>query len=194
MPSKKRILIPEGKYHLTARGVHKRDIFKDEQDYYMYIAILKNSLRYYEELNYEIICYCLMRNHVHLLIKIDRSSLAFIMNRTHSMYAKYFNSKYDYEGHLFQERYFSEIIKDDVHMLEVSRYIHLNPVRAKIVKSPQEYRYSSYNGYIGKAEDSFIKTEYILKYFILSGRYKNLQRTYKKFVESAINITPGVVP
>jgi len=135
-----------------------------------------------------------MRNHVHLLVKIDRVSLAAIMNRTHSMYAKYFNNKYDYEGHLFQERYFSELIKDDVHMLEVSRYIHLNPVRAKIVKSPHEYAYSSYNEYIGNLENNFIKMEYVLKYFLLSGKYMNLQRTYKRFVESAINTIPGVVP
>ncbi|MGN2368633.1 transposase [Clostridium cagae] len=124
-------------YHITTRGNRRSKIFLDEQDFRVYLNKLEDSLHYYDYLNYQLISYCLMSNHVHLMIKTGKEPLTRIMGRLNSTYTKYFNKKYNYIGHLFQSRYFSELIKDDKQILETSRYIHLNPVRANIVKKPE---------------------------------------------------------
>lgn len=90
-----------------------------------------------------------MDNHVHLMIKTDIEPLGKLMERISASYTRYFNKKYNYIGHLFQERYFSELIKSDRQMLEISKYIHLNPVKAKMVETAGAYIWSSYNIIIG---------------------------------------------
>lgn len=144
MSTPTRAWFPGASYHITNRGNHKETIFLDNEDYRTYLSIIKNTLEFYKELNYKLICYCLMSNHVHLLLKTDSQEPSFFMRRINSLYAKYFNEKYDYVGHLFQERYFSNIITSEFELLEISRYIHLNPVKANIVKSPTDYKWSSY--------------------------------------------------
>lgn len=143
--TKRRIWIPGASYHITNRGNHKEDIFLEEVDYYIYLSLIKNTLHFYKEYNYKLISYCLMKNHVHMLLKTDKYDPSYFMRRLSSMYAKYFNNKYECVGHLFQERYYSNTITSVIELLEVSRYIHLNPVRANITKLPEEYRWSSYN-------------------------------------------------
>lgn len=184
MTTKTRIWYPGCTYHIIARGNHKSDIFKEKSDFKMYLVLMKECLKYYGEYNYEIICYCLMTNHVHLLIKTNKKEVAYFIGRLHSIYAKYFNQKYDYVGHLYQDRYFAEPIKDDKHILDASRYIHLNPVKAKIVNLPEQYEYSSYSMYIGLQEENLIQSDNILYYF--NGK----RELYKKFVQG----TPGVEP
>lgn len=157
MTTRRRVWIEGASYHITNRGNRKEIIFREEYDFYVYIAILKNTLKFYEEYNYKVVAYCLMTNHVHLLIKTEKQDPSTFMRRLNSMYAKYFNDKYEYEGHLFQGRYYSNIITSIIEMLEVSRYIHLNPVKAKIVRMPQEYKWSSYNKTIGSENDRVIK-------------------------------------
>lgn len=157
MTTRRRVWIEGASYHITNRGNRKEIIFREEYDFYVYIAILKNTLKFYEEYNYKVVAYCLMTNHVHLLIKTEKQDPSTFMRRLNSMYAKYFNDKYEYEGHLFQGRYYSNIITSIIEMLEVSRYIHLNPVKAKIVRMPEEYKWSSYNKTIGSENDRVIK-------------------------------------
>lgn len=179
-------MVPGCTYHITARGNHKDDIFKDKSDFDMYLILIKECLKYYEEYNYEIICYCLMSNHVHLLIRANNKETAYLIRRLHSMYTKYFNNKYDFVGHLYQDRYSSKLIKDDIQLLQTSRYIHLNPVRAKIVNFPQEYVYSSYSMYTGLKKEKLINSSRILNYFM----EENNRELYQRFVES----TPEVIP
>lgn len=159
MVTKCRVWLLGGIYHITIRGNRKESIFLEEYDYYVYLSILKNNLQFYKEDNYKIISYCLMRNHVHLLIKTDKKDPSYFMRRLNSMYARYFNNKYEYVGHLFQERYYSNAVTSVIELLEVSRYIHLNPVRAKIVKRAEEYKFSSYNKIIGENISSNILRE-----------------------------------
>ena len=183
MPTKKREWYPYASYHITARGNHRNDIFKDEEDFVYYLSLIKETVDYYIYDKYHIISYCLMDNHVHILIKIGEKPLGQFIGRINSKYAKYYNKKYNYIGHLFQDRYFSEIIESDAQMLETSRYIHLNPVRAKMVEKPENYEWSSYSMYIGNGKENFICSNRILSYF------KNKNRElYKKYVESAIII------
>ena len=145
MASPKRPWVAGAIYHITNRGNRQEIIFRESIDYIVYLGILKETLKFYEDDNYKLISYCLMSNHVHLLLKTGTKDPSFFMRRVNSMYARYFNSKYQYIGHLFQGRYFSNLINNVIELLEVSRYIHLNPVRAKMVDSPEKYMWSSYN-------------------------------------------------
>ena len=110
MSTKKRVWIEDGSCHITARGNRRNDIFKDEEDFGYYRTLLKEVQECYMN-DYEIAAYCLMYNHVHILISTKYRHLSFFISRINSIYTKYFNKKYNYIGHLFQDRYFSELIE-----------------------------------------------------------------------------------
>ena len=164
-------------YHVMSRGNHKNDIFRDPQDYRVYLKILREAK---EELDFEICSYCLMTNHVHLVIETNEISISDIMKKVNMHYSIYFNRKYDLVGHLFQGRYKAQIIEKDNYILEVSRYIHLNPIRANMVENPQDYKWSSYSMYIGLLKERLINSEKILSYF----KKENSRHLYKVFVET----------
>lgn len=170
-------------YHITVRGNHRNDIFRDEEDFQVYLTMLEESFIYYSNLGYELICYCLMDNHVHLMVLTGKEPLTRLMRRINSMYTKYFNKKYNYIGHLFQAKYHAEIIFDDKQFLEATRYVHLNPVKANMVEKPAEYEWSSYSMLIGEREEKLIKSELIHKYF----KYEDRFGLYKEFVEAKLN-------
>jgi REP element-mobilizing transposase RayT len=180
----KRIWYPGAIYHITARGNHRNDVFRDDADFGMYLILMKDCLKYYEKYKYELICYCFMTNHIHLLIRANEKEIANFIRRLHSMYSRYFNHKYNYIGHLWQDKYYAQLIKDDSQMMETSRYIHLNPVRANMVIKPEEYLWSSYGMFIGEKEEKLISSEKILSYF----KEENKRELYKDFVEKAIKI------
>ena len=187
MPTIKRNWYPGGSYHVTARGNHKENIFSKKEDFAYYLTLVKEAVEYYRNDKYEIISYCLMDNHVHLLIKTGEKPLGQFIGRINSKYAKYYNKKYNCIGHLFQDRYFSELIESNSQMLETSRYIHLNPVRAKMTEKPENYEWSSYSMYIGNQKEDLIHSGQILSYFISNGR-----ESYKTYVESVkLETTPG---
>lgn len=123
-------------------------------------------------------CYCLMSNHVHLQIATDDTEIWTIMKKINWSYSKYFNKKYDKVGHLFQNRYYSDIIEDDAYLLQTSKYIHLNPVKAGIVDQPIKYPWSSYGVYMGVYKNSLIHEDDTLVYF----QYD--RSLYKEYVES----------
>ena len=120
-----------------------------------------------------------MDNHVHLLVKTEDKPLALFIGRINSMYAKYYNKKYNYTGHLFQGRFFSEIIESEIQLIETSKYIHLNPVRAKIVERPESYEWSSYSMYIGDQKEDLINSVKVLSCFNFNSR-----ELYRKYVEN----------
>ena len=179
MSVKAKTWYPDTSYHITARGNRRNDIFKDEEDFQIYLTLMENALDYYEN-KFNIVCYCLMDNHVHLMIQTKDMHYKYFITRVNSIYAKFFNHKYNYIGHLYQDRYFSEIIETDSQSLETSRYIHLNPMRANMVTKPEAYKWSSYSMYIGSTKEKLINSKSILNYF------KNRQ-DYKTFVEQGIN-------
>ena len=163
-----RIWEPGMIYHITTRGNSKEIIFREESDFEVYLMFLKDALIYYADLNYEIICFCLMSNHVHLMLKCNKSEPENFMRRLNSKYTRYFNIKYGYVGHLFQGRYFAEPITNINHLLETSRYIHMNPVKAKIISMPDLYRWSS------------------VHYYINSSKYKNKSMYNDNFINNKI--------
>ncbi|MBZ9688912.1 transposase [Clostridium estertheticum] len=168
-------------YHITCRGNRRSDIFKDDEDFQVYLEIIKEAIEHFNN-DYEITCYCLMDNHIHILLKTKERHMKDFMARVSSIYAKFFNDKYNYIGHLYQDRYFAELIESDSQMLDTSRYIHLNPVKANMVEKPEDYNWSSYSMYIGEKEEKLITSKDVLSYF-KKGKEREL---YKKFVETAI--------
>lgn len=181
MSRKNRVWYPGVVMHITSRGNRKNDIFREVEDYEFYLFSIEECMEYFNS-EFEVLGYALMTNHIHLQIQTKQKHIGFFMKRLNNFYAKYFNNKYNYIVHLFQERYRSEIINSVRYMLEASRYIHLNPVRASMVKKPEEYKWSSYNVYIGRRNESIINSENILGYF----RKENCRELYKIYVESAM--------
>ena len=175
MARKKREWYPGAIYHITTRGNHKNDIFRDGEDYVIYMRFLQESI---ESFKSKLICYCLMTNHVHLIIETGNITISELMKKLNFLYTKNFNVKYNLVGHLFQGRYFSELIQTDSYLLEASKYLHLNPVKAKMVDLPESYKWSSYKMYIGTMEEDLITSSKILSYF----QGENRQR-YKVYVE-----------
>ena len=188
MTNKKREWYPGAILHITARGNHRNDIFKDEEDFHVYCNFLECGIEYFKG-KFQICCYCLMDNHVHILIKTEDIHISNFIARVHSIYARYFNTKYKYIGHLYQDRYHTEIIEDDSQLLSTSRYIHLNPVRANMVENPEDYEWSSYKIYIGKEKEKLISSERIFLYFKKENKY-NL---YREFVQNGIRTNVDVV-
>lgn len=183
MSRKLRVWYENACYHITCRGNHRNDLFRDEADFGMYLELLSFALKSFVDTPYQIISYCLMDNHVHLLIRTSTRHIGDFMKRLNMSYAIYFNKKYNYIGHLFQDRFFSELVTDDTQLLEISRYIHLNPVRAKMVDFPEDYPWSSYRYLIGTSNICCIHPYCIWNYF----NSKDAPRLYKVFVESKLS-------
>ena len=138
-------------YHVIQRGNERKNIFLDDKDK---VKFLDTLARTKGKFNCKVYAYCLMNNHVHLVIDTNGSDISQLMKSLNVSYVMYFNRKYERCGHLFQDRFKSEIIDNDQYLLEVSRYIHLNPVRAKIVKNAADYPWSSYLSYIGRDDNN----------------------------------------
>lgn len=181
MVRKPRIWFPGAMYHIMCRGNHKGEIFWDDQDRQYYRSIIKQVKVSH---SFELHAYCLMDNHVHLHIETRDIEIGKIMKRINMLYAIFYNHKYQSVGHLFQGRYKSVLIKDDAHHLQITRYIHLNPVRAKISPRPEDYPWSSYRDFIGdNAECALVNIEKTLNYF-------NEPRVdgYKDYLESELKL------
>lgn len=178
-----RIEYPDAYYHVTARGNERKDIFKNDLDREKFFSYLDTAFMRYGAV---IHAYCLMNNHYHLLIETPDGNLSQIMRHINGAYTNYYNAKRKRAGHLFQGRYKAILINADEYAGELSRYIHLNPVRAGMVSNPEEYRWSSYMAYIGKEKKpKWLRTEFILNYF---GREtREAQQKYKDFVNSMID-------
>ncbi len=137
-------------YHITSRGNDRQDIFFSKVDYEKFKEYLDKSQ---EKYGYSLHCYILMTNHYHLLIETPNANMSKIMHYINGSYTNYINRKRRKHGHLFQGRYKAILVDRDSYLLELSRYIHLNPVRAGMVEKPENYPYGSYCDYIRKNKD-----------------------------------------
>lgn len=132
-------------YHVMTRGVGRQVIFEDDADRLFYLAVLSEELASHDG---ELLAWCLMDNHVHLLVRMRLEELSELMRALGSAYASFFNRRHDRVGHLFQDRFRSEPVESEAYLLTVVRYIHQNPVAAGLAPSC-EYRWSSYRAYLG---------------------------------------------
>jgi REP element-mobilizing transposase RayT len=171
-------------YHVTSRGNLKQNIFFHDSDRKTYLAILG---RIKERYGCILHAYVLMDNHFHLLVETPRANLHRLMQNLNTSYTVFINRKYHRSGHLFQGRYKAIIVEKDVYLLELSRYIHLNPVRAGTVRFPEQHRWSSYGEYVGHRGLGLINTRDTLSHF--SGDPAKAVAQYKRFVESGIEGT-----
>lgn len=194
MPRRKEKFINDYYYHVYNRGVEKRTIFKNKEDYQVFLEILiyylvpekkwpdnifsrKPQVKISQSA--KLLCFCLMPNHFHLIVKQDKKDgIRALMHALGITYSMYFNKKYDRVGSLFQGRFKAKLINSDEYLLQVSKYIHLNP--QEFSRKPlNTYPYSSYRFYLEGGPQNFIDTKTILNYF----SYKNKNHSYKRFVE-----------
>ncbi len=174
-----RLQVPGGIYHVVARGNARQDIFLDDDDRGRFLATLRTIV---ERLDVMVHAYCLMGNHYHLLLETPDGNLSLALRQLNGVYAQGFNRRHDRVGHLFQGRFGSSLVERDTYLLEVSRYIVLNPVRAEIVASPSDWRWSSYRAHTGRATPPpFLSVDWLLEQFHATDR-RCAQETYREFV------------
>src|SRR3990170_8349518 len=149
-------------YHITSRGNLRDRIFFDDKDRETFLEILRRTKERY---GYLLHAYALMGNHYHLLIETPKANISQIMQNINTSYTVYVNRKYQRSGHLFQGRFKGIIVDKDEYLIALSRYIHLNPVRAKIVQKLEDYKWTSYKAFIGIGKNALVDTTDTLSYF-----------------------------
>jgi putative transposase len=193
MPRKPRIHYPGAFYHVMVRGNAKGNIFFTENDRaYFYFLLQETTLNY----QYRLHGFCLMSNHVHLIIEVGDVPLSKIMQNICFRYTRYINLLFDRVGHLFQGRYKAILIEADHYLLSLTRYVHLNPIRANMVKNLNDYPWSSHRAYLGIARFSFLTIDFVLGYFhnnVLIARelYKQYLSSSDSLETSQINFNTG---
>ena len=155
MSRQARIITDTGVYHTMIRGVNRQIIFEGAPDYLHFLGLVK---RFKDDCGIDILAYCLMDNHVHIVLKDNRNTLSLFFKKLNTVYAMYYNEKYDHTGHLFQGRFRSEVIKSDAQLLQTIRYVHSNPIKAGICKTPEGYHFSSFHDYTGESKNVICET------------------------------------
>jgi REP element-mobilizing transposase RayT len=163
------------------RGNNRQVIFHDDEDR---TAYLEKLLHYCHEKGVHLLCYCLLSNHVHLLLETPQGNLSRMMQAFQTSYTVSWNRRHQCTGHVFEQRYKAFVVDTENYLLQVSRYIHLNPVAAHIVERPQDYRWSSYRAYLRERGLADLSREFILGHF--GGPSQAKIRQYREFVEGAL--------
>jgi putative transposase len=149
-------------HHVMLRGIDGRATFKDDQDRTRFLLLLQEAS---ELCSFRVHAFCLMTNHIHLMIEPKSESLATAVHRFSGRYAQYFNRRHQKRGYVFQGRFRSILVQEGSYIRRLTRYIHLNPVEAKLVTRPEQYRWSSYNAYLERAWYTWLHTDRVLTYF-----------------------------
>jgi REP element-mobilizing transposase RayT len=168
-------------YHVTARGNERKRIFFAKGDYERFKEYLTVAR---ERFGCFLHGYVLMGNHYHLILETPEGNLSRVMHYLNGSYTTYLNARRKRCGHLFQGRYKSILVDKDSYLMELSRYVHLNPVRAGIVERPEGYAYSSYQAFVGKEKEPFLAVNPLLAVF--ATKTSTARSRYREFVESAI--------
>ena len=181
MPRKPRIEFEGAFYHVITRGNQRQKIFKSPADYQKYLQLLTI---YKNRYHCSIYAYILMGNHVHILIETKDTPLSKVFQGINQSYTVYFNKKYHTVGHLFQGRYKAVLCDRENYLLALLKYIHYNPVRAKIAETLSGYPWSSHHAYAGKTNPlGIVDTDQVLRMF--SEKKSRARRQYRVFIEEA---------
>ncbi len=173
MPRQSRKKSNTGIYHIMLRGLDKRDIFLDDEDREVFLSLFSKA----KEKSHAIIYgYCLMDNHVHILMKEGSEHIGESIKRISVGYVQWHNLKYERTGHLFQNRYKSEVVEDDTYFLTVLRYIHQNPVKAGMVKNIFEYKWSSCTYYTNETKRKLVSVEMGKSFFPNQDRFSEFMK------------------
>ena len=184
MARKPRIEYEGAFYHVITRGNRRESIFKDKKDFLKYLEILSNYKKRYQ---FRIYSYVLMSNHIHLLMETGKTSLSKIQQGINQCYTMYFNRRHRTVGHLFQGRYKAILCDRDTYLLSLIKYIHLNPIRAKMVNELDDYKWSSHNYYVSKEKkNGIVDTDRVLRMF--SEDKAASRRLYNGFMGDGIDV------
>lgn len=187
MPRHPRPRISNAIYHVTARGNRRAPILTTQAEFRRFLALLSETI---ELFGWKCLAYCLMTNHYHLLVRTPKPNVSEGMQRLNAAYARWFNRRHGYEGHLFQRRFHSALVESDWHLLEACRYIVLNPVRAGLTSHPGEWRWSSYRATArASSDETSLALEEVLRFF---GRENDRAgAAFRAFVDDAPSSRPS---
>ncbi|KZZ83428.1 transposase [Bacillus sp. SJS] len=166
---------PGGMYHITARAIRRWTLFEDYRDKDRYLLILQETQLKYP---FKLHAFCLMKNHVHLLIEVLDHQPSIFMKEINYRYARYFNSRHNFKGHLFEGRFYADPITTISKFLNTTRYIHLNPYKAMAVQQAENYKWSSYPYLVKSLECAILYKDKTLSHFPHPS-----EENYKHFVE-----------
>ncbi|MGB4547388.1 MAG: transposase [Syntrophales bacterium] len=181
MARKPRIHFPGAVYHVILRGNAGQAVFRDDQDYLRFHRLIEEGHKRYA---HRIHAFCLMPNHVHLVIEVGEIPLSRIIQNLSQRYTSWFNRKNEKSGHVFQGRYKAILIDADSYLLELIRYVHLNPVRAGLTSLPEHYPWSSEQSYSEEVRHPWLTTDRLLSQF--SDSRSHARKRYKKFLHEGL--------
>ncbi|MDY0362888.1 MAG: transposase [Desulforegulaceae bacterium] len=173
-----RIEYPGAWYHIMNRGRRGEDIFSDKRDYEVFINLLKETA---EQWNVKITAYCLMSNHYHILLQTPEGNLSRSMRHLNGIYTQRYNKMHGYDGQLFRGRYKSILVDEETYLLQLLKYIHKNPLKAKLVENIDDYPWSSHNSYLSNKKDH----DWLNKEFVFSRLHRDKRKwknEYKKLM------------
>ena len=179
-----RLEFPGAIYHLTSRGDRREPIYEDDNDRLQWLDVLSRACERY---NWRVYAYCLMDNHYHVLLETADGNLSKGMRHLNGVYTQYFNRQHNRVGHVFQGRYKAILVEKESYLLELSRYVVLNPIRARMIKDMNQWKWSSYQATSGKAQvPDWLETDWLLSQF---GRQrKRARERYIDFVREGIGL------
>lgn len=182
MPRSQRLEFEDAWYHVLDRGANHQQTFLDEADYKNFLSLLAECHKIWA---LETHAYCLIPNHYHLLVKTPRGNLSSAMRHLNGVYTQRFNKVHQRDGALFRGRYKAILVDADSYLLQVARYVHLNPVKAKLVQKPEDYNWSSYRFYLNPAKKPyFLHLNNLLDYF---GKASDAPNGFQKFTVAGID-------
>lgn len=181
-----RLEFPNALYHITSRGDRREDIYEDDIDRNQFLDVFASVI---DRFNWVCYAYCLMGNHYHLLLQTPDGNLSKGMRQLNGVYTQAYNRRHKVAGHLFQGRYKSILVDQDAYLLELSRYVVLNPVKAKIVQQVGQWKWSSYRAMTGESQSpDWLSSDYLLLLF--SARRRAAMKNYKEFVQAGLQNEP----
>src|SRR5438128_8424323 len=183
MPRRASAEVEGGLYHVITRGNNRRQIFNSPAHYEKFLSLLATQK---VRLPFFLYAYCLMTNHVHLLIERQADPLGRIMHRVLTGYSQYYNRRYRRVGHLLQGRHKAILCQSDRYLTELVRYIHLNPVRAGMVVEPEQYEYSGHRAYLGLESTDIVDIDPVLRHFGVKKRVA--RQRYRQFVAAGMKL------
>lgn len=178
MPRPPRPQLPNALYHVTSRGNRGEAVLSDGAERLRFLQILSRTS---DRFGWRCLAYCLMTNHYHLVVRTPEPCISQAMHQLNGVYARWFNWRHGYEGHLFQGRFHAALIESDWHLLESCRYVVLNPVRAGLVQRPGAWEWSSYRRTVGlPADTDVVAVDELLRFF--GSRRAAAQSAFEAFV------------
>jgi putative transposase len=162
MPRPLRVHLPGAFYHATLRGNHQQDIFVAPDDRRLLNRI---AARAFGKFGARLHAYCWMSNHLHFLVRVDTQPLSNPMRNIAAEFARAMQSKLATTGHFFERRFHASLVDSDAYLMELVRYVHLNPVRAGIVDRPDAFPWSSHHAYVGRRNEPWVETDFVLRLF-----------------------------